>query len=115
MIASRHVRVAMLAVSAALAAIAFVPASAQAAAEVKYPSNFSEFLKIQAMPVMHMMDTDKKGYVTKEEFMKFQEDLFNRMDKDHTGKVTVDEWIGHKTAKKAGKMGAEKMEGAEKK
>ncbi len=117
MLTARHGRIAVLVVSAALVAIACVPTFAYAA-DAKYPSNWSEFLRMQAMPAMHMMDSDKKGYVTKEEFMKFQEEFFSRMDKDHDGKVTGEEWVGHKPAKKGAakaqqgaQMGADKTEG----
>ena len=33
-------------------------------------------------------------YVTREEFLKFHEELFDKMDKDHTGKCTMSEWMG---------------------
>ncbi len=115
MLATTHGRVALLCLSAALATIASVPASAQESG-FHYPSSWLEYRKMEPMPAMHMMDSDKKGYVTKEEFMKFQEEFFSRMDKDHDGKVTADEWLGHKPGKMgAKKMGADKMEGGEKK
>ncbi len=111
MLVTTHGRVALLVLSAALA----VPASAQETG-FHYPSSWLEYRKMEPMPAMHMMDTDKKGYVTKEEFMKFQEEFFSRMDKDHDGKVTADEWLGHKPGKMgAKKMGADKMEDGEKK
>lgn len=100
MLASRYVRSTLIAVSLALSAAAFRPSPARAADTAKSPTNFQEFFRLQAMPAMHMMDADDKGYVTKEEFMKFMEDLFNRMDKDHSGKVTVEEWLGHKASKR---------------
>ena len=50
--------------------------------------------RMKAMDVMHMIDIDKKGYVTREEFMKFQEQLFDRMDRNHDGKVDAKEWMG---------------------
>jgi len=57
----------------------------------KMPS-MPELQKMKPMDVMHMMDTDKKGYVTKEEFMKFYEDLFKRLDRDESGTLTPPEF-----------------------
>lgn len=50
--------------------------------------------RMKAMDVMHAIDVDKKAYVTREEFMKFQEDFFARMDKNKDGKVDAKEWMG---------------------
>jgi Ca2+-binding EF-hand superfamily protein len=63
--------------------------------------SWAQLHKMKPMEVMHMIDTDKKGYVTREEFMKFQEQLFDRMDKDHDGKVTGQEWMGKGAGTKA--------------
>jgi uncharacterized low-complexity protein len=40
---------------------------------------------------MKMMDTDKDGAVSKEEFMKHHEEKFNKKDKNADGKLTDDE------------------------
>jgi len=56
--------------------------------------SWAQLAKMKPMDVMHMIDTDKKGYVTREEFLKFQEQLFDKMDKDHDGKVMGSEWMG---------------------
>src|SRR2546422_8706544 len=80
---------------------ALLPAFAAApAARAATPSSTDEarswasLTRMKPMEVMHMIDTDKKGYVTREEFMKFQEQLFDKMDKDHDGNVTASEWMG---------------------
>jgi hypothetical protein len=50
--------------------------------------------QMKPMEVMHMIDSGKKGYLTREEFMKFQSELFDRMDRNHDGKVDAQEWMG---------------------
>jgi EF hand len=74
-------------------------ARAAAASDPQY-SSWAAMRKMKAMDAMHMIDSDKKGYVTKEEFMKFQEQFFEHMDRDHDGKVTAKEWMGTGAARK---------------
>lgn len=77
----------------AVAVLAFTPAAlASDAAPQKMPSTFTALLEKEAVDVMHMMDAGKKGYVTKEEFMKFQEALFEKIDKDGDRKLTAPEF-----------------------
>jgi hypothetical protein len=57
----------------------------------KMPS-FPEMQQMKPMDVMKMMDKDKKGYVTHEEFMKFYEELFKRLDRDESGTLTPPEF-----------------------
>jgi len=56
--------------------------------------SYNQLARMKPMEVMHMIDTDKKGYVTREEFLKFQEQFFDRMDQNHDGKADVSEWMG---------------------
>ena len=42
------------------------------------------------MDVMHMMDTDNKGKVTKEQYLKFFSDLWDKMEKDKAGMVSME-------------------------
>ena len=56
--------------------------------------SYNQLARMKPMEVMHMIDSDKKGYVTREEFLKFQERFFDRMDQDHDGKVDPREWMG---------------------
>ena len=96
----RHLgRVALMAGAVTVAAVAPVPAHAEGDVGFHYPTSWVELQKMKPMEVMHMMDSDKSGYVTKEEFLKFQEEVFNKMDREKTGKVTAEEWMGHKPAK----------------
>jgi hypothetical protein len=43
--------------------------------------------KMKPSELYNMMDKDKDGYVTKEEFLKFQEHVFDTWDKNKTGKL----------------------------
>lgn len=43
--------------------------------------------KMKPSQMYKMMDKDKDGYVTKEEFLKFQEQVFNSWDKNNTGRL----------------------------
>ena len=68
------------------------PAAAEFAQD--FPKSYSTFVKMKPMELMHMMDPDKKGYVTKDDFMKFHQAMFDKMDKDKDGKLSREEWIG---------------------
>ncbi len=84
--------------SLATAALLFAVVAPVARAAVPTSSDearsYDQLARMKPMEVMHMIDTDKKGYVTREEFMKFQEQFFDRMDQNHDGKVDVKEWMG---------------------
>ncbi len=49
---------------------------------------------MRTMKMMHMMDTDKDGKVTKEEFMHYYEMVWDMMDPGHLGQIGVNKWIG---------------------
>lgn len=53
---------------------------------------YAEFMKMDPAECMKMMDTAHKGYVTKKEFLKFQEQLFNNIPKKTPDRVTQEEW-----------------------
>jgi hypothetical protein len=82
-------------------AAAFLVAPA-IAAETRMPIDNSEYFKLKPMEAMHMIDTGNKGFVTKDEFMKFQENFFSTMDKDHDGKINTQEWLGREQRKTDG-------------
>jgi hypothetical protein len=82
-------------------AAAFLVAPA-IAAETHMPINNAEYFQLKPMEAMHMIDTGNKGFVTKEEFMKFQENFFSTMDKDHDGKINIQEWLGREQRKSDG-------------
>src|SRR5712672_1748171 len=85
----------ILAAAALLVAIAATPAARAAIPTTTDEArSWAQLAKMKPMEVMHMIDTENKGYVTREEFMKFQEQLFDKMDTDHDGKVVAPEWMG---------------------
>lgn len=47
---------------------------------------------LQRLQTMAMMDVDRDHAVTREEFMKFHEALFERMDANRDGRIDQDEW-----------------------
>ncbi len=49
---------------------------------------------MRTMKMMHMMDTDNDGNVTKEEFMHYYEMVWDMMDPGHLGQIGVNKWIG---------------------
>jgi hypothetical protein len=59
----------------------------------KVPPNYTMLMKMKPMDVMHAMDPDKKGYVTKEDYMKFHEMMFQKMDKNHDNRLDEDEFL----------------------
>jgi hypothetical protein len=91
------------------AALADHDAAARAAAasdpqySAGYLTSWNALHKMKPMDVMHLVDADKKGYVTLEQFMKFQEELFQRIDRNHDGKIDADEWMGAGSQKAAPK------------
>jgi Ca2+-binding EF-hand superfamily protein len=84
----------------AAAALAFAPGGASAFDPTRddyspddMPSSYFALKQMKPMDVMHQMDADKDGYVTKAEFMKYMESLYARMDRNHDGKVSSEEWL----------------------
>jgi len=52
---------------------------------------FNAIRERDARQLLQMMDTDKDGKVSKQEFMQFMEDEFNRLDKDMDGELDMNE------------------------
>jgi len=81
--------------AAALLAITFAPVTRAATpATTDEVRSYAAMMKMKPMEVMHMIDSDKKGYVTREEFMKFHDEIFQKLDRDHDGKLNAKEWMG---------------------
>ena len=51
------------------------------------PPSPAAMQKMKPSELYNMMDKDKDGYVTKEEFLKFQERVFDSWDKNKTGRL----------------------------
>jgi hypothetical protein len=64
-------------------------------AKGKMPSSPADMMKMKPHELFNMMDKDKNGYVTKEQFLKFQEQLFNTWDKDKTGRLEAPVFTDH--------------------
>ena len=54
------------------------------------------------MKMMHMMDTNKDGKVTKEEFMAYHEMIWKKMDKSGKGYMMEEDWITMELRKPGG-------------
>jgi len=105
LIATRSpVRALMLAGASLLIAVG-LPESAQAAdvSFDKVTMTYSQFGKMDPSKAMKAMDPDNKGYVTKEEFLKFQEKLFDNIAKQDPDRITMKEWQNQASQKTAGK------------
>jgi hypothetical protein len=83
------------ALAAALVAVLATIPNAHAAdtSQDMMPAGYSSLMKMKPVQVMHMMDPDKKGYVTKSDFMKFHERMFEKMDKNHDDKLSEAEFV----------------------
>lgn len=67
--------------AAAIASFASAqPARAAEAREENAPPSDTAVQKTKPADVLPMIDTDKKGYVTREEFLKFNEAVLERID-----------------------------------
>jgi hypothetical protein len=82
MSASKTVRVAFASLVALAMASHATPSSASDAREPNVPATHTALQKMKPVDVMHAIDTDGNGYVTREEFMKFQEELFRKIDRN---------------------------------
>jgi hypothetical protein len=83
-----------LALSAAIAALGFASRAhaADATPEERMPASYAEMMKMKPMEVMRMVGGGEKGPITKEQYMKFHEKMFEKMDRDHDGRISEQEW-----------------------
>jgi hypothetical protein len=75
--------------------LALVASSTAYASDIKsdrMPASYMQLTKMAPMEVMHMIDTGAKGYLTREEFLRFQEQFFGQMDRNHDGRISEAEW-----------------------
>jgi hypothetical protein len=77
------------------AALTVVPvgASANDLSQDAVPRSYAALMQMKPMEVMHAIDADKKGYVTKDEFMSYFGAVYDKMDRNHDGKVNKEEWL----------------------
>ncbi len=57
---------------------------------------------MRTMKMMHMMDTNNDGKVTKEEFMEYHEMIWKKMDKSGKGYMMEEDWISKELKKSGG-------------
>jgi EF hand len=60
-------------------------------AAVPKPQNKLALGETEVKQLLLLMDTDKNGKISKQEFMKFMEAEFDRLDKDKSGQLDVKE------------------------
>jgi hypothetical protein len=65
--------------------------SAQNAGISPHPVNRKALLENEVKDLVLLMDTDKNGKISKQEFMKFMEEEFDRLDTDKSGELDVNE------------------------
>lgn len=53
---------------------------------------------LRTMDMMHVIDTDKDGAVSKEEWLAYQERVFKALDTDGDGSLDTQEFYGHPKA-----------------
>jgi hypothetical protein len=61
-------------------------------ASVPKPQNKLAMAEDEVKHLLFLIDSDKKGMVSKQEFMKFMEAEFERLDKDKKGELNVKEF-----------------------
>jgi hypothetical protein len=60
-------------------------------ASVPKPQNKLALAEDEVKHLLFLMDSDKKGMISKQEFMKFMEAEFERLDRDKKGELNVKE------------------------
>ena len=85
----------VLTAAALSASFGFLPAAqaADANPQDRMPASYASLMKMKPMDLMHLMDPGKQGVVSKDDFMKFHEDLFQKRDKDKDGRISEQEWL----------------------
>jgi hypothetical protein len=84
--------VAVTATAPAALAATGTEASKTPAAPEKMPPSPAAMMQMDPKAAFQMMDPDKKGYVTKEEFLKFEAKLFEKADKNKDGRLSMPEF-----------------------
>jgi EF hand len=80
--------------AAVVAVMTAIPnARASDVSQDKMPASYGALMKMKPMEVMHLMDPDRKGYAAKSDFMKFHEEMFEKMDRNHDGNLSEEEFV----------------------
>jgi len=78
-------------------------------ASVPKPQDKTALAEANAKELLLLMDTDKTGKISKQEWMKFMEAEFDRLDKNKKGELDSEElmqsrvWVRHKPLQSAGR------------
>lgn len=83
-------------VGASLCALMVETSAFAQKASVPKPPAGARLNEEQVRQLMVLMDTNKDGKVSKQEWMKFMEAEFDRLDKDHDGSLDADDLTGSK-------------------
>ena len=87
-----------MALFAAMITASFAPSAQSAQEDIQKLWGASGYAHpgkgMRTMKMMHMMDTNNDGKVTKEEFMAYYEMVWDKMDEKHLGYIDVNTWIG---------------------
>jgi hypothetical protein len=79
--------------AAASLAVAPLARAADTTPQERAPRSYAAMMKMKPAELMHLMDASHEGYVTRDEFLKFQQELFERMDKDRDGRISEPEFL----------------------
>lgn len=99
-----------LIVTLALGAVAVAGAPEARASDVRSgapPAWYVVNPGVKPMTLMHRMDEDRSGGISKEEFLKFHEQLFDEIDTNHDGQISTEEWMGRSSSLASHAKGAE--------
>ena len=81
----------IVAIAVLVATSAILGTAVAQKAAVPKPPDKQALGEDEVKQLLLLMDTDKNGKITKQEFMKFMEAEFDRLDKDKSGDLDVNE------------------------
>ncbi|HET9598186.1 MAG TPA: EF-hand domain-containing protein [Anaeromyxobacteraceae bacterium] len=106
-----NLRVAAAVIVAGLAGSAFAASKTPPPTTTEEIRSYSTMQKMPPMTVFKMVDADKDGKASKDEFMAFMGKLFDNWDTDHDGSISKEEWAaGVQKAKAAQHSGGTKKQ-----
>lgn len=69
------------------------PVRASDVTQDRIPASYAALMKMKPLEVMHMMGDGKSAVVTREQFMQFHAALFDKMDRNHDGQLSEEEFV----------------------